>query len=41
MTDPEAAKMAHAISRPVMLGEDAKEGTLAFLEKRPARWQGR
>jgi enoyl-CoA hydratase/carnithine racemase len=41
MTDSEVAKMAHAISRPVMLSEDAKEGALAFLEKRPARWQGR
>ena len=30
-----------AIAGPVMVSEDAKEGALAFKEKREPRWQGR
>ena len=37
----EAYRNESAISSYVFQTEDAKEGPLAFAEKRPPRWQGR
>jgi enoyl-CoA hydratase len=37
----EAWDRQRAIADPVIGSDDAKEGALAFAQKRPARWQGR
>lgn len=39
--DKEMRGISAAASGPVMMSEDAKEGPLAFLQKRPANWVGR
>jgi enoyl-CoA hydratase len=40
LPEPEALKVSDDLGWPVIGSEDAKEGTRAFREKRPANYQG-